>query len=829
MFAVMALAATTPPKAQAQRHRPLEPMTEANYLAAERFSPTKVRQMVYTLEVQPNWFERSNGFWYSYRTSEGTRWWIVDPVRATKRPLFDNDRMAADLTRILRDPYDGQNLPVRDIRFTADETSFRFTVESKFEEVEERNEETGRMEKRKKRYVFDYNINTNRLTHLEDYKTVRLANWGSVSPDGRQVVYAKDFDLWIMDWDNYLKASENERDSTIVERQLTFDGERSFAWGGDTRRNSNDNLEREARRRRGANITWSPDSKNFIVGRNDSREVKELWVIHNIARPRPTLETYRYSMPGDVEVMQYYLYIYNLDRDEMRFIETDAFKDQVVGIVNDRSPRIVHDDFTVSPRVWMGDNREFFFTRMSRDFRRMDICRVDVETLTVRPIIEERFNTYLEQRGIQLTDGAGSDIIHWSERDGWAHLYLYSWDGQEKRQITSGAWHVERVVHVDPRQRVIYFIAQGREPNINPYYTFLYRVNFDGSNLRLLTPGDMNHEVSMHEQMRFFVNNFSRNDMTPETALFDVTGRRIMHLETADLSRLFEAGYKFPRPYRVKAADGITDLYGTMYLPFDMDSTRSYPIIEYVYPGPQTEGIIHKFHAPSDRFERLAQMGFVVVTTGNRGGHPSRSRWYHTFGYGNLRDYGLADKKAIAIQLADRHPFIDITRVGITGHSGGGFMSTAAILQYPDFFKVAVSAAGNHDNSIYNHRWSEKHHGILEIIDEQKQDTTFRFSIANNQSLARNLEGRLMLVTGDVDNNVHPAGTILVIDALIRAGKRFDMLILPGEAHSFRGVMQEYYFWRTSDYFAKYLLGDYQNTVNIPQMRETEISPPRDR
>jgi dipeptidyl-peptidase-4 len=245
-------------------------------------------------------------------------------------------------------------------------------------------------------------------------------------------------------------------------------------------------------------------------------------------------------------------------------------------------------------------------------------------------------------------------------------------------------------------------------------------------------------------------------------------------------------------------------------------------LIEYVYPGPQTEAVNKSFSRGMDRVDRLAQLGFIVVTVGNRGGHPARSKWYHNYGYNNLRDYGLADKKAAAEQLADKFNFIDINKVGIHGHSGGGFMSTAAMLVYPDFFKVAVSNAGNHDNSIYNRWWSEKHHGVKEVISD-KNDTTFTYNIDKNPDLAKNLKGRLMLIHGEIDNNVHPANTIRVVNALIKANKRFDMLILPTQRHSF-GDMNETWFWRTADYFSRWLMNDTtERSVDIDEMnREIE-------
>jgi len=313
------------------------------------------------------------------------------------------------------------------------------------------------------------------------------------------------------------------------------------------------------------------------------------------------------------------------------------------------------------------------------------------------------------------------------------------------------------------------------------------------------------------------MNNLSRFNTVHQSVVYNTAGQKILDLEEADLSQLFAAVYKFPEPFKVKADDGITDLYGVMYKPFDFDSTKVYPMVQYVYPGPQTEAVNKSFGRSMDRIDRLAQLGFVVVTVGNRGGHPERSKWYHNYGYGNLRDYGLADKKATAEQLADRHSFIDIHRVGITGHSGGGFMSTAAMLVYPDFFKVAVAGAGNHENNIYNRWWSERHHGVKEVVSA-KGDTTFTYAISRNTELAKNLKGKLLLVTGDVDDNVHPANTIRMAEALIRANKRFDFMLLPGQRHSF-GNMSEYFFWMMGDYFAEHLLGDSKSDeVDIMEM-----------
>jgi dipeptidyl-peptidase 4 len=363
----------------------------------------------------------------------------------------------------------------------------------------------------------------------------------------------------------------------------------------------------------------------------------------------------------------------------------------------------------------------------------------------------------------------------------------------------------------------LYFTANGKEANEDPYYLHAYRVNFDGTGLKLLNPGDFDHASSIDDNKKYIVNNFSRVNTVPKSVLLAADGRKILDLETADLSNLFAAGYKFPQPFKAKADDGITDIYGVMYKPFDFDSTKKYPIVEYVYPGPQTEAVNKAFSRGMDRTDRLAQLGMVVITLGNRGGHPSRSKWYHNYGYGNLRDYGLADKKTVAEQLANKYDFLDINRVGIQGHSGGGFMSTAAMLVYPDFFKVAVSSAGNHDNSVYNRWWSEKHHGVKEIISE-KGDTSFQYNIEKNPDVAKNLKGKLMLSHGEIDNNVHPANTMRVVNALIKANKRFDMLLLPTQRHGF-GDMTEYFFWRQADYFVRHLIGDKtEQSVDVEEM-----------
>ncbi|MFC4231312.1 DPP IV N-terminal domain-containing protein [Parasediminibacterium paludis] len=812
-------------------------VTKANYQLATKFSPNKLNKMVFSTAVDPHWLKKSDRFWYMYETTEGKKWYIVDPAKGEKKQLFDNAILAAQISRIVKDPFDAQHLGLDSMRFTKDENSIQFEVKST-QEIEKKDTTTKREKgtppapvKEKKVFYFEYNLNSGVLTELPDFKKPkRKPQWASISPDSNLVVFGKNYNLYMMDKANYEKALKNEEDSTIVEIKLTTDGIENYSYhsegalggGGET----NVDKEKNKNKRKSAFVTWSPDSKHFALVRADNRKVQDLWVINSIADPRPTLETYKYWMPGEKDSPTDDLLLFNTVDKTHTELNVDLFKDQDVAVWS--APSLAtsrDDDYRVN--VWLGTADKFYFTRTSRDLKRIDVCEVNVASKTVKAIIPERLNTYVEVRRVGLVNG-GKELIQWSEDDGWGHFYLYDEAGKLKNQITSGAYHCEDIVGIDEKKRVLYFSANGKEANEDPYYLHLYSINFDGTGLKLLNPGDFDNTMNMNDNQKYFVNTYSRVNTIPKSTLYAADGRKIMDLETADFSSLFAAGYKFPQPFKVKADDGITDIYGVMYKPFDFDSTKKYPVIEYVYPGPQTEAVNKSFSRGMDRTDRLAQLGFIVLTMGNRGGHPSRSKWYHNYGYGNLRDYGLADKKACAEQLADRYPFIDINRIGIHGHSGGGFMSTAAMLVYPDFFKVAVSSSGNHDNSVYNRWWSEKHNGVKEIVSD-KNDTSFQYSIDKNQTLVKNLKGHLMLSTGDIDNNVHPANTIRVMNALIKANKRFDLVMLPGQRHAYTD-MTEYFYWRMADYFTQYLMGDTtERPVDIEEMnREIPQSGPKE-
>lgn len=803
------------------------PLRSANYELPARFSPKKIDKMVFSTTVDAHWLKNSTRFWYSYESPQGKSYYIVDPAKRSKSLLFDNVDMAAQLSRLTHEPFDAQHLPIQKIKFIKNETAIQFEVKSTLvDEDKLEDEETDMMQKKdekkkvkddKKTYYFEYDLGTRKLTLLDDYKKPKEnPEWANISPNGEYVVYSKNHNLFWMDKENYEKAKKNEKDSTVVEHQLTTDGEKYYSYGYSTMEEDNVDEVKNKDKRKPTRITWSHDSRYFAMVRTDQRQVKDLWIIKTLSTPRPTLETYKYHMPGEKEAPQDEILIFDMqNKDTVIKPDIKAFKDQDVMLLNYRRLASERDDDYVPTRWLSKYNDRLYFQRTSRDLKRIDVCYVDIRTGVVSTVIEERLNTYIDFNGITLINNE-KEIIHWSERDGWGHFYLYDNQGNLVRQITSGPFHCERLVGYNESTETLYFLANGREPNEDPYYLHLYRIGIDGSGLKLLNKGNFDHFVSMADNQLYFVDNYSRVNTVPESKLIDNQGNELLFLEKADLSLLFQAGYRFPEPFSVKAADGITDLYGVMYKPFDFDSTKQYPVILYVYPGPQTESVNKSFSARMDRTDRLAQFGFIVITVGNRGGHPSRSKWYHNYGYGNLRNYGLVDKKAATEQLAYRHKFIDINRVGIHGHSGGGFMTAAAMLTYPDFFKVGVANAGNHENNIYNRWWSEKHHGVKEIADTAG-NVSFEYSIDKNSEIAKNLKGHLLLTTGEIDNNVHPGNTIRLANALIRANKRFDFFMFPGQRHGY-GDMTEYYFWLMGDYFCRHLLGDFDSSVDIIQM-----------
>ena len=702
-------------------------------------------------------------FWYSFWTEEGNKYYLVDPDKRTKRLLFDNAELLAKVSEITRRARDPKLLDLQ-FEFDLDGETIRFYMDGR---------------------NFTYNIYTKELEVVGSQKGKSYPPyWMYYSADSAYMLYARRHNLYAVG--NPAKG----KDTTEI--QLTNDGEKYYSF------NREDEGEMEGRF--GCEAYWLKKGHRFYAIREDARKVEELWLIDALANPRPKLKTYKAELAGDKNVIQYELIIGDLDTKEVRKIDISRWKDQYI-------------DFLYTSN----DGLRLYFQRYKRTWDETEICMVNTETGDVKVLIHEEDKPYLDyqMRAIHFLND-GNEILFRSERTGWGHYYLYDKDGNLKNQVTSGPWVAGPIQKIDTAKRQIYFVGLGKEKNIDPYYYVLYRADLDKKDaVTLLTPEDASHDVAISPSSRYFVDSYSRVDLEPVNVLRDRQGKVIMELGKPDLRRVYEMGWRAPERFKVKAADGVTDIYGIMWKPADFDSTKCYPIISTVYPGPFYEYVQTRFTLDDDLNTRLAQVGFIVVAMGHRGGTPMRGKAYHTYGYGNQRDYPLADDKYAIEQLADRYPFINGKKVGMYGHSGGGFMTAAAICTYPDFYSAAVACAGNHDNNIYNKGFVEIHYGVKEnkrvvkdSVNGDREEITFETKSKTNQELAKNYKGGLLIVTGDMDKTVHPSHTFRVVEALIQARKNFDMIVLPGSTHGFFGENGDFFERKMWFHFAKYLLGD---------------------
>ncbi len=786
---------------------------QANWELHDRLSSDELERFVHSASVLPNWIHETDSLWYAWEDRDGRRFHLVVPEGPQKRLLFDHERMAALLSQELETFLEAHDLPIEDLEFSEDGRRIEFTAE----EVK-----------------FEYDLDTATLENLgEVEEEEEEREWRDWAPDSTAYVYAEEHDLY------FVEIVDGVEQEAV---RLTTDGEEDYSFGSrevDEEEEKEEVDPTEYRVRPRAN--WSEDSRAFSVTRSDRRHVAKLYLVDVLAEPRPELEEYRYSMPGEENVPQPELHAFDRDRVELQELDVERYKDQ--HLLN------IH---------WTnGGSEHLRLVRRIRSRRALELIEVEVATNGVRPLVTESFEAgkALHQQPHYLEEDNSGDFLWYSRRTGWAHYYRYDHDGNLLNAVTRGTWNVENIEEIDEEDGRIWFTAVGREEGENVYYRHLYRVNPDGSGLTLLDPGHAHHESSLSPSRRLVLTNSSRVDAAPRSVLHDGGGRVVLELEEMDLSELEELGWRMPETFTVKAADGVTDIYGNMWKPFDFEPDRSYPIIAQVYPGPQTEQVRRDFTATTFH-QDLAQLGFIVIQIGNRGGDPRRSAAYHSFGYFNLRDYGLGDKKAGIQELANRHPWIDIERVGIYGGSGGGFMTAAALLvpPYNEFFKVGISARGNHDNNVYNQSWSERHHGLEvtcvppeaadaaeegegeggaegsgrrkarvvanEMYCDPDEDVEFDIHIPANHEVAENLKGRLLILHGDMDNNVHHAGTMRLVRELIRHNKRFDFMMFPGMRHGEGTVPgdQEYLARLRQEYFAEHLLGDYyRNDAIIPR------------
>ncbi len=758
---VMALLLAAVPLAPVRAQQPpaaRRVLTDSDYARAERLMGYNTGPLVLGAGVRPTWLPGpGDRFWYRVATARGFEFVLVDPEHRSREPAFDQARVAAALSRAADTTYDAFHLPFIRFAYAADGKTITFDL-------------------RDRTYAC-------RLDRPECTSAPRPASpippGSVVSPDSTRAAFVRDYNLWVKDL-----ASGRET-------QLTTDGAKDFGYATD-----NAGWIRSDR----PILLWSPDSKKIATFQQDERGVGMMYLVRTRVG-HPELDAWHYPLPGDSVITTIQRVI--VDLDGPRVIRLQMPPDQHRSTLCDHIACGFGPGGGWSDVYWSPDASRLLFVSTSRDHRDEKLRIADAATGAVREVYEETAKDFFESgyNHVNWEPLWGSDAFLWySERTDWGHLYLYGLDGRLRRPVTSGAWKVLEVERTDERGRTVFFTAAGREGG-DPYYRRLYRVTLDGTDLRLLTPENADHDVALAPDGRYFVDGYSTPDTPPVTVLRDAEGRLVLTLERADVSRLLATGWKAPLMFTVKARDGATDLYGLMFRPTDFDSTRRYPIIDNDYPGPQTGSVgSRSFAASRGDTQALAELGFIVIQL-DALGTPMRSHSFMATWYGDMGDNGLPDQVAGIRQLAQRYAWIDTTRVGIYGHSGGGFATADAMFRYPDFFKVGVSEAGNHDNREYEDDWGEKWQGLL----VRNSDGTTNYDNQANQLAARNLKGKLLLAFGTTDDNVPPYNTLLVVDSLIAANKDFDLLALPNRRHGFGG--EPYMVRRRWDYFVRNLLG----------------------
>ena len=597
----------------------------------------------------------------------------------------------------------------------------------------------------------------------------------SMSPDGKKAIFICDWNLWVKDI------------ATGQERQLTTDGMKDFGYA-----TSNAGWATTA----APALSWSPDSKKIATQQQDERKVGDMYLVETpVNGGHPVLRAWKYPLPGDPDVAMISRVVIDVDTGKMHRLLMKP----------DFHRAMSEDNIDMGEYLWSPDGSKLAFVSTDRFHKNSTAKVADVATGEIRTLYTETEATHVQTRVQWQILWDTKEVVWYSQRDGTANMYLYDQEsGKLKNQITTGTGPVTRVNRIDQGTRTMWYEADGREKGQDPYFTHLYRVGLDGKNNVSLTPDNGTHAVQISPDGKYVIDTFSQPDVAPETVLRDgKTGALIMPLEKADISKLLATGWKPPMQIKMKAANGKDDIYGMLFRPTNFDPSKKYPIINNAYPGPQSGSVGSRAFTPArgDK-QALAELGFVVVSIDGTG-TPNRSKAFTDAYYGAMgRNNTIPDQIAGMKELAARYPWIDIDKAAMWGHSGGGFITADALLRAPynDFFKVGIAESGNHDQRQYEDDWGERYEGPL----VKNPDGTDNYSIEATETQAAGLKGHLFLIHGTLDNNVPPYNTLLVADALIKANKEFDMLLIPNSAHGYTPA--SYVMRRRWDYFVKYLL-----------------------
>jgi dipeptidyl aminopeptidase/acylaminoacyl peptidase len=745
--------------ASAQQGRVL---TDKDYQQAERLMSYNTEPLVDNHFTGASWIA-GDRFWYRILTAQGSEFVLVDAVKGTRKPAFDQQKVAAALSTAAGKTYTAQMLPFQAFAYTPDDKAILVRVGGKQWKVDLQNYQA----------VADSSPMP-RGSEGRGGGGRRGGGGGNadLSPDGKKAAFIKDYNLWVKD-----VASGQET-------QLTTDGVKDFGY-------ATDNAGWKSSDR--AILRWSPDSRKIATFKQDQRKVGEMYLVTtNVGHP--VLHAWKYPMPGDKDVTMITRVIIDVDNPKVIVLKVPPDQHRAT-LSDDISSSGTFDDVDWSP-----DATQLAFVSTSRDHKNEKVRIADAATGDVREIFEETVATQYESGWGKINWhylAKTNEIIWFSERDNWGHLYLYdAATGKLKNQITQGDFVVTQLLKVDEKKRELYFLADGREA-ANPYYSQLCKIGFDGKHFMTLTPEEGNHQVSFSPSDNYFIDSYSQPNVPPVTVLRNIDGKLITTLEKTDVSRLVATGWHPCTPFTVKAGDGKTDIYGLLFTPTHLDPNKKYPIIDYIYPGPQG-GSVGNWSFSSSRGDNqsLAELGFIVMLLEGTS-NPHRSKSFHDMSYGDMSTNTLADQVAGIRQLSARYNYIDTNKVGIWGHSGGGFATAGAMFRYPDFFKVGISESGNHENRNYEDDWGERYDGLV---------GNSNYDIQANENYAKNLKGKLLLAHGLMDNNVPPQNTLLVVEALEKANKNFDLVVFPNSPHGY-GAYGPYMMRRRWDYFVKNLMG----------------------
>ncbi len=721
--------------------------------------------------VHARWIDESR-FWYERQTPEGGEYTLADAHLRNKRPAFDHSALAASLAEATGQEIDAVALPITGVDI--DTAAVTFTA-------------FGRFWKYAEGELHELEANPNDPALL-------------VSPDGSRAVYSKDHNLWLK------KLASGE------EKALTTDGERYYAYAANPDATGRPAIKPEA--------VWSPDSRYLFTAQTDDRQVKSLPVIDFAPADgsiRPRVIDYRQALPGDEHVTRF----------RMTVIDTETGKQTPIHYPDLAAVRMNDTPFGGNRAWWSADSRAVYFVDILRGEREARVVTAARDTGQTRVVFRENTETYLELGSnvymptfiVPLPESG--EFVWYSEKSGWGHLYLHdAGTGEEKRALTGGDWLVRDVLGVDRHGRELFLAIGGRRPDANPYFREVARVNLDTAELTLLSSGDDDRLVlspgdfslliltvfgqdpgavsGLSPGAAYYVETRQRPDRPNVSALMSADGEERMLLEEGTPNALPD-GQRWPEPFSVTGADGETQILGLMLKPQEFDEQKSWPVIDYIYGGPQVSNVPKAGFGTAaslslDSAASLAELGFVVVILDGRG-TTERSRAFHEASYGRLQTASnLEDHIAGIRQLAERFGYLDLKRVGITGVSGGGYMAARGMLKYPDFFKVGVSIAGNHDQRLFWHSWGERYQGLPAGDNYLEQA---------NLTHAENLQGKLLFIHGMLDYGVHPGGLFQLTQALMDANKTFDLVLMPQAGHALPG----YGMVRMWDYFVRHLAG----------------------